>query len=218
MKTTASPVRSTLLPFLLTLCTALALPALAQKQKSTDLSGFPLLWSAKKNPLAGPFVPGLNAALLLSDEQKEKLIAAREEIMQNDKLQALGAKVKLNPNASEAERETAHKAHEEARDQFKTRVESILTAEQRVLVARINTLFDEVLTATQEAYRGQFEQVVKTDKVRQEELRQEVQQKTLKDFRSRLEGTLSKEQWAALTKAAEAEEAVAKNSVKVKKN
>ena len=59
--------------------------------------------------------------------------------------------------------------------------------------------------------------MVKTDKARAEELRQEVQQKTIKDFRARLEGTLSKEQWAALNKAAEAEEAVAKNSVKVKK-
>ena len=68
MKTTVSPVRFTVLPLLFALCTALALPAHAQKQKSTDLAGFPLLWSAKKNPLTGPFIPGLNAALLLNDE------------------------------------------------------------------------------------------------------------------------------------------------------
>jgi hypothetical protein len=196
---------------------ALALPALAQKQKSNDLSGFPLLWSAKKNPLAGPFIPGLNAALLLSEEQKEKLMAARAETLGNEKIQALGAKVKQNPNASEAEREAAHKAQEEARDQFKFRVESILTADQRKLVGIINTLFEEVVTATHEAYRGQFEQVVKTDKAKQEELRKEVQEKTVKDFRVRLEGTLSKDQWAALTKAAAVEEAAAKNSEKVKK-
>lgn len=195
----------------------LAAPAGAQKQKSTDLAGFPLLWSAKKNPLAGPFIPGLNAALLLSDEQKEKLITAREETLGNEKLQSLGTKVKLNPNASEAEREAAHKAHEEARDQFKFRIEAILTPDQRKLVGVINTLFEEVVTATHEAYRSQFDQVVKTDKAKADELRQEVQQKVVKDFRSRLEGTLSKEQWAALTKAAEAEEAVAKNSVKIKK-
>lgn len=215
MKIAILPLRSPLLLF--ALCTALALPAPAQKQKSTDLSSFPLLWSAKKNPLAGPFVPGLNAALLLSDQQKEKLITAREETLGSEKLQKLGAGVKLNPKVSDAEREAVRKVHEEARDQFKTRVEAILTAEQRKLVGTINALFDEVLTATQEAYRGQFEQVVKTDKARQEELRREVQQKIQKDFRARLEGTLSKEQWAALNKAAEAEEAVAKNSVKVKK-
>lgn len=216
MKTTVFPGRSTALLFVL--CTAFALPALAQKQKSTDLAGFPLLWSAKKMPLTGPFIPGLNAALLLSDEQKEKLIAAREEILANEKLQKLGASVKQNPNASEVERDAARRAYEEARDQFKARVENILNAEQRKLVERLNAIFDESLTAAQEAYRGQVEQVVKTDKAKMEELRQEVREKGLKDFKARLEGTLTKEQWAALTRAAEAEEAVAKNSVKVKKN
>lgn len=83
-------------------CTALALSALAQKQKSTGLAGFRLLWSAKKTSLTGPFVPGLNAALLLNDEQKEKLIAAREEILGSEKLQKLGGGVKLNLNACEA--------------------------------------------------------------------------------------------------------------------
>lgn len=73
MKTTARSSSPVILPVLFALCTALASPVLAEKQKSTDLSGFPLLWSAKKTPLAAPFIPGLNAALLLSEEQKEKL-------------------------------------------------------------------------------------------------------------------------------------------------
>lgn len=216
MKTSVSPIRSLVLTTLCVLFAALALPASAQKQKSTDLAGFPLLWSAKKNPLAGPFIPGLNAALLLSDEQKEKLITARQETLGNEKLQSLGAKVKLNPNASEAERAAAQKAQEEARGQFLTRVEGILTPDQRKLVGVINTIFEEVLTATGEAYHDRFAQL-KGDKAGLEDLRKESQEKTFKDFRARLEGTLSKDQWAALTKAAEAEEAVAKNSVKVKK-
>lgn len=216
MKTTVSPCRYLLHSSLCILLVALALPASAQKQKYTDLAGFPLLWSAKKNPLAGPFIPGLNAALLLSDEQKEKLITAREETLGNEKLRSLGTKVKLNPNASEAERTAAQNAHEEARGQFQTRVEAILTPEQRKLVGIINTVFDEVLTATHEAYQDKFAQL-KGDKAGAEELRKEAQAKTFKDFRTRLEGTLSKDQWAALTKAAEAEETIAKNSVKVKK-
>lgn len=217
MKTTVSSLRSHLLTGLGILLVALALPAPAQKQKSTDLAGFPLLWSAKKNPLAGPFIPGLNAALLLSDEQKEKLVAARAETLGNEKLQSLGAKVKLNPNASEAERAAAQQAHEEARGQFLTRVEAILTPEQRKLVGTINGLHEEALAAAHEEYRGQFEQLGKTDKEKQAELHREVQQQAVKNFRARLEGTLSKDQWAALTRAAAAEEAVAKNSVKVKK-
>jgi|GEM_PF-641253 hypothetical protein len=217
MKTTANSSYPVILPVLFALCAALALPALAEKQKFTDLSGFPLLWSAKKTPLATPFIPGLNAALLLSEEQKERLLTAREEILQNEKLQQLGAKVKSNPNATEAERDAVQQAQAQARDQFKARVESILTTGQRTLVEQLNTVFDESLTAAQEAYRGQIEQVTKTDKARLEELRREVRETAVKNFKTRVEGMLTKEQWAALQKAAAAEEAVAKNAVKVKK-
>lgn len=217
MHLTCSTRRSRLWLSLSLMVAALALPAAAQKQKANDLAGFPLLWSAKKNPLTGPFIPGLNAALLLSAEQKEKLLTARAETLDDEKLRGLGTKVKLNPNASEAERDAAQRAQEVARGQFQTRVEAILTPEQRKLVGTINGLYDESLTAAQEEYRGQFEQVVKTDKARQEELRREVQQKVLKNFRARLEGNLTKEQWAALTQAAAAEEAVAKSQEKTKK-
>jgi len=216
MHITCSTRRSRLWLAFSLMVAALALPAAAQKQKSNDLAGFPLLWSAKKNPLTGPFIPGLNAALLLSAEQKDKLLTARAETLDDDKVRGLGAKVKQNPNASEAERDAAQHAQEVARGQFQTRVEAILTPEQRKLVGTINGLYDESLTAAQEEYRGQFEQVVKTDKARQEELRREVQQKVLKNFRARLEGNLTKEQWAALTQAA-AEEAVAKSQEKTKK-
>ena len=217
MPITCSTQRSRFLLALSLMLAALALPAAAQKQKSNDLAGFPLLWSAKKNPLTGPFIPGLNAALLLSAEQKEKLLTARAETLDDEKLRGLGTKVKLNPNASEAERDAAQRAQEVARGQFQTRVEAILTPDQRKLVGTINGLYDESLTAAHEEYRGQFEQVVKTDKARQEELRREVQQKVLKNFRARLEGNLTKEQWAELTQAAAAEEAVAKSQEKPKK-
>ena len=217
MPINCSTHRSRFLLALSLMLAALALPAAAQKQKSNDLAGFPLLWSAKKNPLTGPFIPGLNAALLLSAEQKEKLLTARAETLDDEKLRGLGTKVKQNPKASEAERDAAQRAQEVARGQFQTRVEAILTPDQRKLVGTINGLYDESLTAAQEEYRGQFEQVVKTDKARQEELRREVQQKVLKNFRARLEGNLTKEQWAALTQAAAAEEAVAKSQEKPKK-
>lgn len=215
MKTSGSSVRSALLPLLFALCAALALPGLAQKKPSTDLTGFPL-WSAKKTPLAGPFIPGLNAALLLTAEQCQKLVAAREEVMGNEKLQKLGASIKTNPNASEADRDAARKAYEEARDQFKDKIDGILTPDQRKLISGINTVFEEVTTATEEALRDRAGQL-KGDKAGMEELRKEAREKITKDFKSRIEGLMSKDQWAALTKAADAEEAAAKNSVKVKK-
>ncbi|NBV21021.1 MAG: hypothetical protein EBS05_03370 [Proteobacteria bacterium] len=214
MKSAASPFRSSLLVLLSVLCTALAMPALAQK-KAGSLAGFPL-WTAKKNPVAGPFVPGLNAALLLTDEQKAKLHAAREETLGNPELQKLGASLKQNPNASEADRAAATKAFEEARGQFKDRVDTILTADQRKLIASISALFEEVSVATGEAYRDRFAQL-KGDKASAAEVYKEASEKNTKDFKGRLEGLLSKDQWAALTKAAEDEEAAAKNAVKVKK-
>ena len=214
MKPAASPFRSSLLVLLSVLCTALAMPALAQK-KAGSLAGFPL-WTAKKNPLAGPFIPGLNAALLLTDEQKAKLHAAREETLGNPELQKLGASLKQNPNASEADRAAATKAFEEARGQFKDRVDAILTADQRKLIASMSALFEEVSVATGEAYRDRFAQL-KGDKAGAAEAYKEASEKNAKDFKGRLEGLLTKDQWAALTKAAEDEEAAAKNAVKVKK-
>lgn len=215
MKATVSFTRLLAVPTVCFLLAAAAQPALAQKAKTHDLAGFPL-WSAKKNPLTGPFVPGLNATLLLTDEQKGKLIAAREEIMGNEKLQKLGATIKQNPNASEAERDAARKVFEEARDQFKDRVDTILAPEQRKLVGTLNGVFEEVTGATHEAFRDRAAQL-KGDKAGMEELQKEVREKVNKDFRNRIEGLLSKAQWLAFTQAVEAEEAAAKNSVKIKK-
>ncbi|MCI0704094.1 MAG: hypothetical protein L0241_23805, partial [Planctomycetia bacterium] len=60
--------------------TALALfstPALAQKKpEKPELIDFPF-WTAPKTPHAKAFVPGLQAALQLTPEQVEKILAAR---------------------------------------------------------------------------------------------------------------------------------------------
>jgi hypothetical protein len=131
-------------------------------------------------------------------------------------LQKIGASIKQNPNASEADRAAATQAFEEARGQFKDRVDTILTADQRKLIASISALFEEVSAATGEAYHDRFAQL-KGDKASAAEVYKEASEKNAKDFKGRLEGLLSKDQWAALTKAAEDEEAAAKNAVKVKK-
>ena len=62
-------------------------------------------------------------------------------------------------NASEAERDTARQAFEAARDQFRDRVDAILTAEQRKLVSTLNGVFEEVTEATHEAYRERAAQL-----------------------------------------------------------
>lgn len=195
-------MKTNLPPGLLLVCLlgfALAVPAFAQKEPSTGLAGFPL-WSVKKSPITGPFIPGLNAALLLSAEQCGKLWAARAETIDSESLRQLGMSVKQNPNATESEREAARKSYEEASKQFKSQVEAILSPDQRALVVNINNLFEEVQTAT-------FANAGKDNLA-------ELKVQALKDFKQRLEGIISKEQWVALSRAADAEAAAEKNSVK----
>ena len=48
----------------------------AEKQKKADITGFPF-WKSEKQPHAAPFVPGLNAALELTDAQREQIADAQ---------------------------------------------------------------------------------------------------------------------------------------------
>ena len=62
---------------MLTVVFALTASALAVEKKPA-IGNFPF-WSAPKREFSDQFVPGLNAALLLSPEQIEQLHAARRE-------------------------------------------------------------------------------------------------------------------------------------------
>src|SRR5438132_10712520 len=104
-----------------------AVPAQAQKEKSRDVSNFPF-WTAKKRGYVQQFVPGLTAALQLTDEQKEKLVAAREEIMGSEKVQAVRRRGKSDPNVTEADKAAARETLEKAADSLQEKAGAILTA------------------------------------------------------------------------------------------
>ena len=189
--------------------------ALAQKEKRPDVSGFPF-WKAPKIGYTKPFVPGLNAVLMLSDEQKEKLVTAQHETVNSETVQEAGRRVKTNPNASEAERQAARETMEQAQTDFRVRVAAILTAEQKALIENINAAYEDVRNAVGQEFQPRYA-AAKGNEQEAAKVRIEAQEKTEADFLRRLAGMLSSEQNLALAKAAaEEKERAAKASAQKK--
>lgn len=167
--------------------------------KKPVIGNFPF-WSQPKQEFANQFVPGLNEALLLSDEQIVKLHDARRETIDNEQL--LGKKVK-DPNVvvSDAEREARNKKTQEAYESLRTKVSNILTAEQRMLIEQINAAHLEVTKAASEEFGPQFASSKGNDEL-QKRLQQEKRDRVTSHFKSKLESLLSPNQKAAWEKAA----------------
>src|SRR5687767_4022119 len=82
------------------ICFLLVTVAVADEKKPA-LGNFPF-WSAPKREYADQFVPGLNAALMLTPDQISKLNEARRETIDSEAVRGSNRK---DPNATEAERE-----------------------------------------------------------------------------------------------------------------
>lgn len=176
----------------------LVVPAVADAQaKKPAIGNFPF-WSAPKQEFADQFVPGLNAVLLLTDEQILKLQEARRETIDNEQLR--GTKDK-NVELSEAEREARRKATHEAYANLRIKVSNILTAEQRALIDQINAAHQEVLNAVNEEFGPQFVAAKGNDDL-QKSLQQQKRERIATNFKAKLEGLLSPAQKAAWEKAA----------------
>ncbi len=189
--------------------------AMAQKEKRPDVSGFPF-WKAPKIGYSKPFVPGLNAVLMLSDEQKEKLVAAHNETVGSEAVREAGRKVKTDPIASEAARQAARETTERAQSELHARVATILTAEQKALIENINSAYEDVRNAVGQEFQPRYA-AAKGNEQEAANVRKESQEKTEADFLRRLAGMLSSEQNLALAKsAAEEKERAAKASAQKK--
>ncbi len=192
----------------LTVVFGLAASALAAEKKPA-IGNFPF-WSAPKREFSDQFVPGLNAALLLSPEQIEQLHAARRETIDSETIRSTTRK---DPNLSEAQRETNRKLVSDAQASLRIKVSNILTADQRALIERINAVHQEVGKAASEVFQPKLV-ASKGDDQAQEKFRQEMRERVSADFRSRLEGLLSPSQKSAFDQAAADEQAAAKNPKK----
>lgn len=179
---------------------SLSLATLAEAQaKKPAIGNFPF-WSVPKQEFADQLVPGLNAALLLSDEQIVKLQEARRETIDNEQLR--GKKIKdPNVTVSDTEREARQKATQEAYANLRTKVSNILTAEQRALIEQINAAHLEVSKAAADEFSVQLTSAKGNDDL-QKSLQQQKRDRIASSFKSKLEGILSPNQKAAWEKAA----------------
>jgi hypothetical protein len=174
-------------------------PGLSQ-DKRPDVGDFPF-WTAPKNPHARPFVPGLNAVLLLSDEQSRKITTAREEILGTEEVRTASRK---DPNSTEAQRTANHKVVTEATAKLHEKVAGILTAGQKALIEKIDAAHVEVTRATFDEFEANFG-AAKGNEEATTRLHKEVREKIAADFGKKLDGILTAEQKEALKKAAAAE-------------
>lgn len=184
------------LAVILFLSLSLATPAEAQAKKPA-IGNFPF-WSQPKQEFSDQLVPGLNAALLLSDEQITKLQEARRETIDNEQLR--GKKDK-SVELPEAEREARRKATQEAYTNLRTKVSNILTAEQRTLIEQINAAHLEVTKAAADEFGPQLVGA-KGNADLQKRLQQEKRDRISANFKAKLESILSPNQKAAWEAAA----------------
>jgi hypothetical protein len=192
-----------------------ATPALAQKKP--ELTNFPF-WSAPKQPHAQAFVPGLQAALELTPDQVEKILAARAATIDSPEIRAL--KSKKDPNATADEIATGAAKRAEATEKLYKEVDGILTKDQKALIEKINDAYAKVAAEVGEDFQPKIA-AAKGNAEDQAALRKEMREAVAAAFDKKLDAILTADQKAAVKKAAEEEKKRAadnKDKVKPKKD
>jgi len=189
-----------------------AAPVHAQKKKAGI--GNISFWSAPKNPHAPAFVPGLQAALELTPEQVQKLVAVRDETLDSEEVRAL--KKKGDPNATPEELAAAAEKRKEVAEKFHKEIGSILTHDQKALIQSINDAYAKVVADVAEEYQPKL-QAAKGNADETTTLRKEQREAVAAGFGKKLDGILSEKQLALVKQAAEEEAKRGGNKVKPKK-
>jgi anti-sigma factor RsiW len=170
---------------------------------SSDLLGFEV--NGKSVSLEFMF-PGVTAALLLTDEQKEQFRAARAETVESEAVRTAGATIKSNPEARAEQREKAQKVINAARKELLAKTENILTAEQKALVKKLSAAAADAQKAASEQFQDE-RAAAKGDKTKVAELQEKMREPLAAEFQSRVKKFLSAEQLAAMEEAAAARKA-----------
>lgn len=181
--------------------------SVAVQEKRPGVADFPF-WSAPKQVYARQFVPGLNAALLLTAEQVEKLAAVRRETIGDPSLVESARKQKGDRNATAEQRQAVREAVQAAHEQLRARTAEILTTEQKALVARINATWADVQATVRQEFEPRFT-VSKGNPDEQATVQKEYRAKVAEQFTQTVENLLTADQRAAMTKAAEEERGAA---------
>jgi hypothetical protein len=193
---------------------AIAVPAAAQKPASPPSVAHLPLWTVKGTPTR-EFVPGLTAALLLTTEQREQLAQAWQETSGSAAVAAAARTLKSDPAATEAQKQAARALLQAAAARFQQQIDTILTQDQKALIEWIDSLYAEAGKAVRSAMEAEFA-AAKGDPDATARLRQQAQEQRDAAFLRKLQQVLTSEQWAAMTKAAAAENAADPGSGKGK--
>jgi hypothetical protein len=183
-----------------------ALPAIAKKAGPPSVTHLPL-WTVKGNPTP-QFVPGLTAALLLTPGQQEQLAQAWQETMGSEAVAAAARTLKLDPNASDAQKEAARAVIDTASANLRQRIDATLAKDQKALITWINGIYAELGKSVGTEMEAEYA-AAKGDKEARARVQQQTQEKLQTAFLQRLKEILTPEQWVAMSKAAEAEKQAA---------
>jgi hypothetical protein len=172
----------------------------AEKQKSATVSGYPF-WTAPKRGPVTEFVPGLDAVLNLTEAQKAQIAAAYAEMMDDATVKAARGLSKNDPSVTTEQREAARAAIDAATARMRSKVDAVLTVEQKAMIENINGAY---AAATQEVGATYQVKVASTKIVGEERMRMQQQQRDEVDalFRLKLGEMLTTEQIIAMEAAA----------------
>ena len=154
-------------------------------------------------------LPGIRGALELTREQKGRIAGAMEETVMSGAVCTAMATVKLDPNATPAQKDEAKRLVDEARAKLQGLVDETLSAEQKTLVEKINVAAKEVQQQVLESMQSEFS-AAKGNDDRMTQLREQMRQRVQDNFRSRVADMFSPAQQAAFEKAAAAQAAAEK--------
>jgi hypothetical protein len=176
----------------------------AEKQKVDNLSDYPF-WNLKKRGQVGQLVPGLNATLQITEAQRGQIAAARDEFSNDEGVKAARGISKNDPSVTAEQRDKARAAIDAATARMREKVGTILTAEQKALIEKINAAYAAAVEDTGIVYEDKFA-TVKADQAARQRIQQEKNQDIEEQFLHKLDGILSASQKEAMTRAAAEEE------------
>lgn len=179
------------------------------EEKQPVIGNFPF-WTAPKREYADQFVPGLNAALMLTPEQIGKLHEARRETIDSE---ALRPTTRKDPDATEAQRAAASQKLSAAQADLRVRASNILTAEQRSVIEKANAAYIEVQQTVMREFEPRLISAKGNDQAK-ETAQKELKERFASEFVRKLDGVLSSDQKVAMEQAAAKEREAALNPKK----
>ncbi|MGD8240651.1 MAG: hypothetical protein PVH68_18995 [Armatimonadota bacterium] len=174
--------------------------------------GLLMLWRGLGPPEeVGDVAPGIEAAFMLAPEQRQKLVAMRRAVFESEPLMAAMSTLESG-DATDEQKRAARMTVSAAGSALRERAAPILTPEQKELAKEINgAFFDTLRTLLAEYADTAVRQLTADVGVMAEkggtdgmgERDSEVAETAKTEFAKRLDAILTKEQRAAMAKAAE---------------